>query len=568
MIFSIKSLSFLLLPIFLVLSSTTYSFSHGASQNLYLQTLHIPGTSNESEYGVVSWGMKRSVLEGNNGEAAQKSSLILAAERTHRKDPLDNLKYYTGGWNISDKHYFFNLWLLPVFPCFSPLQSGLLDSACLHCSSVSVVAAANDDNMAILEQLMHFLSSSYHCSPLLHVGCVVLYTGQGKFHNSTSDTLDYVVRQSNLTVQNLRNVSDYLAAAKRVGVYQVFLPRNVQNSIEKVEAGINASATTLEHVTMKNRNNIENVLNSVRIALIVIAAVMLVVALLGLLFSVIGLQFLVYFLVMIGWILIACTFVLCGVFLVLHKDFQSNNPCSFAKTCIVGDTCTAMDEWVQNPTAHTALDDILPCVDSTTAQQTLSQSKEVNFQLVGIVNGIITNVSNINAPSPGAAHPLYYNQSGPLVPVLCNPFNSDMSARICAAGEVDFNNATQVWKNYVCQVSASNICNTTGRLTPQIYEQMESVVNVNYGLYHYSPFLIGLLDCSFVRDTFSSISVHQCPDLSQYSKWIYTGLAIVSAAVMLSLIFWVVYARERQHRKYTKLSKAASDGDSFGQKRP
>ncbi|KAF5932255.1 hypothetical protein HYC85_028426 [Camellia sinensis] len=517
------------------------------------------GTSNESEYGVVSWGMKRSVLEGNNGEAAQKSSLILAAERTHRKDPLDNLKYYTGGWNISDKHYFFLfrkcLWLLPVFPCFSPAAiwfvgfglSSLLICLCCCCCQRRQYGYSRTAYALSLIFLSLFTIAAV-------VGCVVLYTGQGKFHNSTSDTLDYVVRQSNLTVQNLRNVSDYLAAAKRVGVYQVFLPRNVQNSIEKVEAGINASATTLEHVTMKNRNNIDNVLNSVRIALIVIAAVMLVVALLGFLFSVIGLQFLVYFLVMIGWILIACTFVLCGVFLVLHN--------------IVGDTCTAMDEWVQNPTAHTALDDILPCVDSTTAQQTLSQSKEVNFQLVGIVNGVITNVSNINAPSPGAAHPLYYNQSGPLVPVLCNPFNSDKSARICAAGEVDFNNATQVWKNYVCQVSASNICNTTGRLTPQMYEQMASVVNVNYGLYHYSPFLIGLLDCSFVRDTFSSISVHQCPDLSQYSKWIYTGLAIVSAAVMLSLIFWVVYARERQHRKYTKLSKAASDGDSFGQKRP
>ncbi|XP_028124064.1 uncharacterized protein LOC114321118 [Camellia sinensis] len=554
MIFSIKSLSSLLLPIFLVLSSTTYSFSHGASQNLYLQTLHIPGTSNESEYGVVSWGMKRSVLEGNNGEAAQKSSLILAAERTHRKDPLDNLKYYTGGWNISDKHYFFSVAFtgVPLFLTAAIWFVGFGLSSLLLCLCCCCCQRRQYGYSRTAYALSLIFLSLFTIAAV--VGCVVLYTGQGKFHNSTSDTLDYVVRQSNLTVQNLRNVSDYLAAAKHVGVYQVFLPRNVQNSIEKVEARINASATTLEHVTMKNRNNIDNVLNSVRIALIVIAAVMLVVALLGFLFSVIGLQFLVYFLVMIGWILIACTFVLCGVFLVLHN--------------IVGDTCTAMDEWAQNPTAHTALDDILPCVDSTTAQQTLSQSKEVNFQLVGIVNGIITNVSNINAPSPGAAHPLYYNQSGPLVPVLCNPFNSDKSARICAAGEVDFNNATQVWKNYVCQVSASNICNTTGRLTPQMYEQMESVVNVNYGLYHYSPFLIGLLDCSFVRDTFSSISVHQCPDLSRYSKWIYIGFAIVSAAVMLSLIFWVVYARERQHRKYTKLSKAASDGDSFGQKRP
>jgi len=30
---------------------------------------------------------------------------VLAAERTRRKDPLDGLRYYTGGWNISNRHY-------------------------------------------------------------------------------------------------------------------------------------------------------------------------------------------------------------------------------------------------------------------------------------------------------------------------------------------------------------------------------------------------------------------------------------------------------------------------------
>ncbi|GJW68599.1 transmembrane protein [Tanacetum coccineum] len=29
------------------------------------------------------------------------------------------------------------------------------------------------------------------------------------------------------------------------------------------------------------------------------------------------------------------------------------------------------DEWVQNPTAHTTLDEILPCVNNATAQETL-----------------------------------------------------------------------------------------------------------------------------------------------------------------------------------------------------
>lgn len=101
-----------------------------------------------------------------------------------------------------------------------------------------------------------------------------------------------------------------------------------------------------------------------------------------------------------------------------------------------------MDQWVQNPTAHTALDNILPCMDNATAQETLLRSKEVTSQLVNVVNQVITNVSNINfAPN---FTPLFYNQSGPLMPALCNPYNPDLTNRVCASGEVDLNNATEV----------------------------------------------------------------------------------------------------------------------------
>lgn len=101
-----------------------------------------------------------------------------------------------------------------------------------------------------------------------------------------------------------------------------------------------------------------------------------------------------------------------------------------------------MKQWVQNPTAHTALDDILPCVDNATAQETLTKSKEVTSQLVSLMNTVITNISNINFP-PNFG-PLYFNQSGPLLPTLCNPFNPDLTDRACAPGEVDLSNATQV----------------------------------------------------------------------------------------------------------------------------
>ncbi|THG07872.1 hypothetical protein TEA_015231 [Camellia sinensis var. sinensis] len=78
-----------------------------------------------------------------------------------------------------------------------------------------------------------------------YIGCVVLYTGQGKFHTSTSNTLDYVVWQANTIVESLGSVLDYLEAAKHIRVDQLFLPPDVQNNINKVETDINTAAPWL-----------------------------------------------------------------------------------------------------------------------------------------------------------------------------------------------------------------------------------------------------------------------------------------------------------------------------------
>ncbi|KAL6584871.1 hypothetical protein OROMI_004160 [Orobanche minor] len=113
------------------------------------------------------------------------------------------------------------------------------------------------------------------------VGCVVLYTGQGKFHNSTTSTLNFVLRQADSTVDNLRNVSDYLKAAKNVGVDQFFLPREVQNKIDSVNSMILSATNTLDSATKNNKDDIFRYLDAVRLILIVVAAVMLGLALLG-----------------------------------------------------------------------------------------------------------------------------------------------------------------------------------------------------------------------------------------------------------------------------------------------
>ncbi|TKY73044.1 Transmembrane protein [Spatholobus suberectus] len=525
----------LLLFLSLLLSLSFFSLST-ATRTSSFHSLRIPDgveVGGEREYQrVLPWKTRRSMAE----DASGNTSLILAQKRTTRKDPLDSFNRYTGGWNISNRHYIASV-IFTAVPFFVVaavwfVVFGLTLSLICLCYCCCPREPYGYSRLAYALSLIFLILFTLAAI----VGCALLYTAQGKFHGSTTDTLEYVVSQADFTAENLRNVSDYLDEAKKIGVDAVFLPADVQKNIDEVKTKINSSAAALSSKTEDNSEKIKEGLDGMRLALVVVAAVMLFLAFLGFLFSIFGLQGLVYFLVLVGWILVAGTFILCGVFLFLHN--------------VVGDTCVAMDEWVQNPTAHTALDEILPCVDNATAQETLLRTRDVTHQLVKLVDNIISNVTNRNFPP--AAGPLYYNQSGPFMPLLCNPFNPDLTSRTCASGEVPVDNAAEVWKNYTCEVSSSGICKTPGRMTPTIYGQMAAAVNISYGLYHYGPFLVDLQDCTFVRKTFTDISNNYCPGLQTNSQLIYIGLVLVSAAVMLSLIFWVIYARERRHRVYTK----------------
>lgn len=95
------------------------------------------------------------------------------------------------------------------------------------------------------------------------IGCIFLYTGQGKFHGSTSGTLDYVVSQANFTVENLQNFSDILSDSKKAGVNQVFLPSDMVQKIDDIDKKLNTSATELTTRVTNNSKKINDTLDTV-----------------------------------------------------------------------------------------------------------------------------------------------------------------------------------------------------------------------------------------------------------------------------------------------------------------
>lgn len=90
-----------------------------------------------------------------------------------------------------------------------------------------------------------------------------MYTGQGKFHTSTINTLEYVVLQADTTSESLRNVSGYLSAAKQINVDQMILPPNVMGDIDRIQTKINSSADTLSTKTEDNSRKIKDLIEAV-----------------------------------------------------------------------------------------------------------------------------------------------------------------------------------------------------------------------------------------------------------------------------------------------------------------
>ncbi|KAH9746500.1 transmembrane protein [Citrus sinensis] len=438
--------------------------------------------------------------------------LLLASNRTKRPDILNHFRSYQGGWDITNKHYWASVGFTGasafILAVIWFISFGLVLVA-HHCCGWRINIKGKES--ASSQRICLILLIVFTCAAA--IGCILLSVGQDEFHGGVMHTLKYVVNQSDYTVKTLRNVTEYLSLAKTINVAQVFLPSDVMDDIDKLNRDLSTAANTLAEKTSENSAKIRKVFNAVRSALITVAALMLLLSIIGLFLSILR-----------------------------HKH---------AIHIAISDTCMAMDEWVDHPHAETALSNILPCVDQRTTNKSLIQSKEVITDIVNVVNQFVYNIANAN---PSQDYIYYYNQTGPVMPPLCYPYDSQLQDRQCGSYEVSIANASKVWQNYTCELSTSGSsafgrCNSVGRVTPYFYKELVSAVTEIYALQLYTPRLLSLQDCNFVRDTFQNITSNYCPPLEHYLKIVNAGLGMISFGVLLCLLLWILYANRPQREE-------------------
>ncbi|KAG5026128.1 hypothetical protein JHK86_022042 [Glycine max] len=478
--------------------------------------------------------------EGFSAKGSQNSannSTILAAQRTRRIDPSTDFNYYEGGWDITNTHYYMSVafsgispvvigavWCFIVALCFTIIAL----VHCLCCCCCRKKKPRTDYSRKTYAISLIFLSVFLI---MTIIGGGFLYTGLGKFQATAHDVSDILVTRATTVVDIIQNVIDNLHATKDIQVASFYLPDDIKGAIEKAEK-FSTQTDYIKNQSEETARISMEFLGAISESLIIVGTMMLILAAVGFVISILGWKVIVYILLFFGWILVTCTFILSGISLVVHNG--------------VTDTCVAMEEWVQHPRDNTALSKLLPCMDENTAQKTLDITRNTSFQVVNLLNAFIINIANANMPPIQADKDIYYNQSGPSMPLLCNPFLPDLTERACGPMEVDLKGASIAYQSFLCNTSPNGRCITMGRLTPSLYTKVMVATNMSDTLRRHGPLLARLVDCSFVVDTFDQINKDDCQNFKRYSNQIFIGLVLVSAAVMFSVILWIVFVRERQ----------------------
>ncbi|CAN1814283.1 hypothetical protein LINPERHAP1_LOCUS27085 [Linum perenne] len=502
-------------------------------------------------YQIQVWGDKYKKLMQEMKQEYDESKIgitnvTLAAERTKRRDPLDGCRYYTGGWNYKSKHYWASVvfaalplfiiavvWFLSlgVFLCCAFLR------CCCRIWCHDRKKRRPNAQLAYNVSLAILLISSI----IAITGSVIIYVNQHKFYDKVFDAMEFIMNIALNVFDRLKVVVNAFANAAALASNQLSLPPDIQESINSVNTMVTAMARLPELQSSAMTNSIHHVLYPARLALNIVVGIVLALVLLGLLFSLLGLRRLVYVFAILSWIIIALLFFLSAVFLVFR--------------IAVGDACVAMEEWLRNPTTNSTMNQVLPCLSNSVANQTLYVSKATVYFMVNSTNQFDTAIAN-NAPAAAVA----YNQSGPLIPPLCNPINPDMTDRTCQPGEVNIGNVTEGFEKYKCEASSQGTCTTQGRLTPYMYDQLVAVVNVSYSLYTAGPFLVEVGQCSFVLKTLTEITDSYCPALRRYSGRTFVGLMMISCSSLVCLLCWLYHVTAKHQLWEASRFKSLSTG--------
>uniref|UniRef100_A0A8R7Q2B1 Uncharacterized protein n=1 Tax=Triticum urartu TaxID=4572 RepID=A0A8R7Q2B1_TRIUA len=285
-------------------------------------------------------------------ETANRSHSDLS-RRTRRIDPLDGLRKYEGGFNITDKHY----WSSTVFTGRSGyiigalwLIGGIIFAGFLLAWKIFFAKSNERERDGAIDD---FLDRCHLVSVMLIillavfaiVASAIALQGAVRFHSRAESIKDIVGRTALEATATIYNITGAIERMQNISKLYNISSQSFDHLNSTVKA-LNSEAVEIQAKAKKNMRLVSKGINTLELVIILTVTLNLVVVLVLLVGRPLRLQKLYYMCIALCWVLTVLFWMYFGLYYFLDK--------------FAGDTCAALEEYQLNP-KNSTLGAIIPC---------------------------------------------------------------------------------------------------------------------------------------------------------------------------------------------------------------
>uniref|UniRef100_A0A0E0J0H1 Uncharacterized protein n=1 Tax=Oryza nivara TaxID=4536 RepID=A0A0E0J0H1_ORYNI len=462
-------------------------------------------------------------------EMTNRSDSTLS-RRIRRVDPLDGLRKYEGGYNITNKHY----WSSTIFTG----RPGYVIAALWLIGGIIFVGALLISKIFFAKRntgygdMNYFLARFHICSMIIFillaafviVASAIAIRGAVRFHSRAEAVKEIIGRtafEATATIYNITEAIEKMQNTSR-------LYNNNSQAFDHLNStvkALNSEAVEIQSKAEKNMRLVSKGINILEAVTILTVTLNLFAVLALLVMRPLRLQKLCNLCIAICWILTALIWMYFGLYYFLDE--------------FAGDTCAALEEYQLDP-KNSTLGTIIPCSEKFSGSVILH---DVGAGIHDIIDQVIGefSVSEAAIQVNSNIYTIKSEYGVKQLDYICNPFAGPPEFRYrpenCPSGAATIGDIPQILRRLTCTDLGGGAHCASAELSSAIdYGKVETYTSSIQNVLDIFPGTERLLTCELVKSGFADIVGHQCAPLSRGARAAWAALAALSAATTALLV--------------------------------
>ncbi|GMP27722.1 hypothetical protein CsSME_00003589 [Camellia sinensis var. sinensis] len=217
----------------------------------------------------------------------------------------------------------------------------------------------------------------------------------------------------------------------------------------------------------------------------------------------------------------------------------------------IDDTCSALENFEQNP-QNNSLSSILPCANSSSFDKVF---KDIGYTVHTSITELNSKITQLNE----FLRLDEQNDNFSEVQKICDPFpaatNYSYAPEKCPKDAIPIGDLAGVLSRFTCYPDNTGNCEHNRRFIPESTYVIARACSIALqDLINIFPDLLNLVQCSFLKDTFSNVVLHQCKPFRASTRKLWISLLSLSVVMVVLVLLWVAKAYQDRGRSFVLCS--------------